>query len=198
MIKVAVTGGIGSGKSVVCKVFDHLGIPVFNADTEAKRLMDADQTIKHSLVTMFGSAIYRPNGYIDRKKLANIIFNDELALQNVNHLIHPAVYQSFLTWAEKQMTSYVIQEAAIVFENDHQHLFDQVVTVIAPHDLKIERCVQRDHSSRDAVLERMRNQLPDEYKIERSAYVINNDEQHLMLPQILQIHKELLNYGKVW
>jgi dephospho-CoA kinase len=198
MIKVAVTGGIGSGKSVVCKVFHHLGIPIFNADEEAKRLMDTDRSIKQGLSEMFGSTLYRSDGFIDRKKLAGIIFHDQLALQKVNQLIHPAVYESFQTWADLQKSEYIIQEAAIVFENDHQHRYDQIITVTAPFELRIARCIQRDQSNRESILERMHNQFSDEYKAERSAFIIVNDEKQLIVPQILEIHKELMNYGKIW
>lgn len=198
MIKVAVTGGIGSGKSIVCKVFQHLGIPVFNADEVAKQLIISQQNIKEGLKALFGASVYRSDGSIDRKMLADIIFNNQLALQKVNQLIHPVVYQAFQSWAKAQCSNYVIQEAAVIFENKHHDRFDVIVTVTAPLEVKIRRCIERDHSTRDDVLSRMKQQLPDEYKIEHSDFVITNDDQQLILPQIIAINKKLIKYGKIW
>lgn len=198
MISVAVTGGIGSGKSVVCKVFQHLGIPIFNADFQAKQLMQNDPVIKNMLLEYFGTDIYRSNGELDRKKLAKIIFNDQFALQKVNQLVHPAVYNAFQQWASQQVSRYVIQEAAVIFENNHQQRFDKIITVTAPNDLKINRTMQRDNIPREAVLQRIQNQLPDAYKVEHSNFTVINDDVHLIIPQILAIHKQLMNNGKIW
>lgn len=192
MIKVAVTGGIGSGKSIVCLVFEKLGIPVFHADSVAKQLMNEDNTVREKLIELFGADIYQKNEGIHRKKLAEIIFNNQIALQQVNAVVHPVVFTEFKNWAEKQKAPYVVQEAAIIFENNHQDRFDKIITVTAPTELKIERCMKRDSISRELVIERMKNQLPDEYKMERSDYVIMNDDKEMVLPQILNIHNKLI------
>lgn len=192
MMKVAVTGGIGSGKSVVCSVFNKMGIPVFNADFEAKQIVNYNETIKQKLIALFGADIYQQNGTIHRKKLADIIFNDKIALQNVNAIIHPAVYKAFQNWANIQKAPFVIQEAAIVFENGHTDRFDKIITVAAPIELKVERCIKRDGISKELVLERMKNQLPDDYKIEHSDFVVVNDNKQMILPQIIEIYNKLV------
>jgi len=192
MICVAITGGIGSGKSVVCKIFEKLGIPVFNADFEAKKLLNSSTTIRNNLTDLLGSDIYQANGDIHRKKMANRIFNDNFALQKVNEIVHPEVRKRFREWAEEQNSPYVIQEAAIIFESGQSHSFDKIITVTAPSELKIERVMKRDHVSREKVLERMNNQLPDELKVEKSDFVIVNDDIEMVIPQIIKIHKKLL------
>lgn len=192
MIKIAVTGGIGSGKSIVCKVFEMLGIPVFYADSEAKMLMDGNDELRSQIILLFGEDIYQQNGAIHRKKLASIIFNDKIALLKLNELVHPAVFNEFLSWSKTKDTKYVIQEAAVIFENGHAHRFDKIITVTAPIELKIDRCMKRDNINRELVIERMKNQMPDEEKAKRSDYVIVNDDAQLVLPQILKIHQSLI------
>lgn len=192
MLKVAVTGGIGSGKSIVCKVFRNLGIPIFNADSVAKELMNNNMEIRRQFIEWFGQDIYQENGDIHRKKLAEIIFNDNIALQKVNETIHPAVFNEFIQWAKVQTSPYVMQEAAIIFENGHTDRFDKIITVTAPVEVKISRCMKRDKVSRELVEDRMKNQLPDEYKINRSDFVIVNDDSKMILPQILNIHNTLI------
>jgi len=145
MICVAITGGIGSGKSVVCKIFEKLSIPVFNADFEAKKLMNSSTEIRNKLIDLFGSDIYQSNGDIHRKKMADLIFNNNFALQKVNEIVHPEVRKRFGEWAKEQNSPYVIQEAAIIFESGQFHSFDKIITVTAPSELKIERVMKRDH-----------------------------------------------------
>ena len=192
MLKLAVTGGIGAGKSIVCQVFQKIGIPVFHADVVAKELTNNNAELRHQLIELFGQDIYQENGDIHRKRLAEIIFNDNFALQKVNEIIHPAVFNSFVQWAMEQNSPYVIQEAAIIFENGHTERFDKIITVTAPTELKIERCMRRDRINRELVLERMKNQLPDEYKIKHSDFVVVNDGMDMILPQILNIHNSLI------
>lgn len=192
MIKVGITGGIGSGKSVVCSVFNKLGIPVFSADNTAIELMEKNQLVKSRLTALLGNDIYLDNGALDRKKMAGIIFNDQLVLRKVNEIVHPAVRNEFNSWAEKQTSAYVVQEAAILFESGQTSYFDKIVLVIAPLELKIERVMQRDNTTREKVLERMKNQWPDEKKIEQSDFVVLNDNSAMVLPQILEIHQKLI------
>lgn len=192
MIKVAVTGGIGSGKSVVCKIFEKIGIPVFNADFEAKKLINTSRTIHDKLVSLFGAAIYQSNGDIHRKKMADLIFNDNFALQKVNEIVHPEVRKRFIEWTEEQNSPYIIQEAAIIFESKQTQSFDKIITVTAPLELKIERVIKRDQVSKEEVYKRMQSQLPDEIKIAKSDFVIMNDEVEMIIPQIIEIHKNLI------
>lgn len=192
MLKIGITGGIGSGKSLVCTIFNKLGIPVFNADLVARQIMNTNRLVKAQLMNLLGNEIYLSNSTIHRKKLANIIFNDKFVLRKVNEIVHPVVRQEFIEWAEKQTSPYVIQEAAIIFENNQTHLFDKIITVTAPLDLKIERVIKRDSLTKEQVIERMENQLPDEEKIKRSDFVIYNDERKILIEQILEIHKMLI------
>ncbi len=192
MIKVAVTGGIGSGKSVVCKIFEKIGIPVFNADFEAKKLINTSRTIHDKLVSLFGAAIYQSNGDIHRKKMADLIFNDNFALQKVNEIVHPEVRKRFVEWAKEQNSPYIIQEAAIIFESKQTQSFDKIITVTAPLELKIERVIKRDQVSKEEVYKRIQSQLPDEIKIAKSDFVIMNDEVEMIIPQIIEIHKNLI------
>ncbi|MBN2264154.1 MAG: dephospho-CoA kinase [Prolixibacteraceae bacterium] len=190
MLKIGITGGIGSGKSLVCDVFKNLGIPVFNADLAAKHLMNNAPNIKQEISDSFGSDIYLKNNTLDRKKLASKIFNDQIALEKINAIVHPAVRNYFETWAQHQQTAYVIQEAAILYETGQIDQFDKIVLIIAPLEVKIERVMQRDTISRELVLERIKNQLPDSEKISKSDFVILNDGQQMLLPQILNIHNK--------
>jgi dephospho-CoA kinase len=192
MIKVAVTGGIGSGKSVVCKIFEKIGIPVFNADFEAKKLINTSRTIHDKLVSLFGAAIYQSNGDIHRKKMADLIFNDNFALQKVNEIVHPEVRKRFIEWGKEQNSPYIIQEAAIIFESKQTQSFDKIITVTAPLELKIERVIKRDQVSKEEVYKRMQSQLPDEIKIAKSDFVIMNDEIEMIIPQIIEINNKLI------
>lgn len=192
MLKIGLTGGIGAGKSYIGQIFTKLGVPIFIADIEARKIQLCNAAVIEKLTNLLGNDIYLPNGDINRKKLAQIIFNDKIALQKVNDIIHPAVREAFNKWATKQKASYVIQEAAIIFENQQAHNFDKIITVSAPAELRIKRVMKRDKISRTEVLKRMKNQLPDEIKIEQADFVINTDEGQLILPQIIDIHTKLI------
>ncbi len=192
MIKVAVTGGIGSGKTIVCKVFETLGVPVFYADIEAKRIMSENPIVKENLIALFGTDIYLPNGDIHRIKLADIIFNNEIALRKINDIIHPIVKNEFIKWSDNQSYHYVIQEAALIFESKMENLFDKIITVYAPEQIKIDRVMKRDNVSMKNVLERMSKQLDDDYKISKSDFLILNDDSEMIIPQIIKIHNNIL------
>ena len=191
MIKlIAITGGIGSGKSTVCKVFKTLGVPVYDADTQAKLLMNTDPELKSALQESFGSDIYC-NETLDRRKLAEIIFNDPLMLEKVNSWVHPAVARDFERWHQQQTAPYVLEEAAIIFESNMAHRFDKVILVTAPDDLRIERVCARDRVTPDSVRQRMANQWPEEKKIALADYIIYNDNRQMIIPQVTRIHDEL-------
>ena len=197
VLKVGITGGIGSGKSLVCKLFKILKVPVFEADLVAKDLLDHNGTIKNELIHLFGREICTAEQTIDRKKLASIIFNDNLALQKVNSIIHPKVKDSFFEWVANQDTPYILHEAAILFESGFYRLMDFNILITADRELRISRVMKRDGVDREEVLKRMRQQWPDEEK-ERLAQVIIRNENELIIPKVLEIDKKLKDHGKIW
>lgn len=197
-VKVGITGGIGSGKSTVCKVFRKLGIPVFEADSVAKQLMNTDESIRYGLVDLFGKGVYTPEGLVDRKKLASLIFNNDIQLQKVNELVHPVVRTEFLKWAEEQAVPYVIQEAAILFESGFYKMMDFTILVSAPEEERLVRVMKRDKSTAEQVRERMRKQWSDDERRKLASVEIKNAENDLIIPQIIEIDKQLREYGKIW
>jgi len=197
-ITVGITGGIGSGKSTICNIFRLLGAPVFVADVVAKELTNTSPEIKSGLIDLFGSDIYTPNGTINRKKLAGIIFNDKIQLQKVNELIHPVVRAEFLKWAQQQDAPYVIHEAAILFESGFYKMMDFTILVSAPEEMRIERVSLRDGSSAEEVKERMSKQWNDEQKRKLASIELVNDNRELLIPRIIEIDKQLKEYGKIW
>jgi dephospho-CoA kinase len=191
MLKVAVTGGIGSGKSMVCSLFEKLCIPVFYADDVAKTLLDSDIEIREMLIKNFGTGIFDTNFKLNRTKFASIIFNNKKALSTTNEIVHPVVRKEFNSWAEHQNSPYVIQEAALIFESGQSEYFDKIITVSAPVEIRIERVMKRDNIAREKVLERIKNQLDEEIKCKQSDFIIVNDSKQMLLPQIINIHNNL-------
>ena len=192
MLKVGLTGGIGSGKTLIGEMFKRLGIPVFNADTEAKNIINSDTDIITKMKNYFGDDIYNEKG-VDRKKLASIIFNDKNALEIVNSIIHPKVRECFFNWAERQNKSpYVIEEAAILFESNAYKELDITINIHADELLRINRVLERDKTTEEAVKNRMNNQLTDDERIKLADFTIYNDDKQMVLPQVLEIHNEIL------
>lgn len=191
MLKVGLTGNIGSGKTTVCRVFEMLGVPVYYADEEARKLFTRDDVIGR-LVGIFGRDVLDGSGRPDRKKIAGIAFNDRVRLEKLNALIHPLVRQQFEAWhASQSDTPYTIQEAAILFETGHYRHFDRTILVTAPEDVRIDRVCRRDKASPEEVTARMKNQT-DQQELEKLAdFVIFNDGRLLVIPQILRIHELL-------
>ena len=193
MLKIGIAGGIGSGKSTVCRIFEHLGAPIYYADSEAKMLMSTNEVIVSELVQLFGKQIYMPNGELDRARLAGIIFNDSTALQKVNALVHPQVALHFEKWVLAQKSAaYVLKEAAILFESGSYKAMDFNVLVTAPTELRIERCMARDGATAEDIRRRIANQWTDEKKAELSDFLIINDETQLLIPQIISLHNQFL------
>jgi len=192
-MKLGITGGIGSGKTSVCKVFNVLGIPVFSADPEAREIMDNDRKIRRAINEIVGKNIY-PGGKLGRMELASLIFNDRDLLEKVNSLVHPVVFEHFNRWAEKQTTPYVIMEAAILFESGASKLVDRVATIVAPVEERISRVTRRNKLNREQVMERIKNQMTDDQRIKMSDYVINNSENDMIIPVILRINEDLLTH----
>ncbi len=191
MLKVGVTGGIGAGKSVVCRVFQTLGIPVFNADDTAKRLMETDAALVTSIRSLFGDNVYI-DGRLDRKKLAAIVFDQPALLQQLNALVHPATIAYGNTWMQEQTSPYVIKEAAIFFESGSYKEMDVMIGVSAPENIRIGRAMQREGMTREKVLQRIASQMDDAEKMKRCDYVIINDGSTALIPQVLEVHKALL------
>ncbi len=191
MIKVGLTGGIGSGKSTVAKIFQALGYPVYIADTRAKELMVKDSELVSSIKKVFGEDIYSSNGTIDRQKLASIVFKDKKALEKLNSLVHPAVKRDFKLWCTRQDSSIVFEEAAILFETGSDKYFDKTILVTASKEERIRRVINRDQTTREAVESRMANQWSQEKKIQLADYIINNEGDELVIPQVLKLIQDL-------
>jgi dephospho-CoA kinase len=195
---IGITGGIGSGKSTVCQVFKLLGVPVFEADLVAKKLIRSNSVIKTELINLYGEDIYTPEGEVNRKKLAAIIFNDDIQLVRVNKLVHPVVREEFKSWAERQKAEYVIHEAAILFESGFYKMMDYTILVTAPENQRLKWVTKRDNIPANQVKERMAKQWTDEQKRTLATLEIKNDNKELIIPQIIKINKQLIEDGKIW
>jgi dephospho-CoA kinase len=187
---IGLTGGIGSGKSVVAKIFTTLGIPVFNADEEAKHIMQSNPEMKAKLIEQFGTDIYNEHG-LDKEKLASIVFNDSFQLQLLNAIVHPMTIQAAKDWAAKQTSPYVIKEAALIFESGAADGLFKVIGVTAPLSLRIQRVMQRDGVSKEQVEARMQHQISDTIKMRLCDYVIQNNNQEMLIPQVLELDKAI-------
>ncbi len=189
---VGLTGGIGSGKTTVGRMFAELGVPVYNSDEQAKQLMESSTTLKKSLKTLLGEAAYR-GGSLNKTFISERVFNDKPLLNTMNSIVHPAVRKHFLAWSKQQKAPYVIQEAAIIFEIGSQDFYDKIILVTAPENLRIHRVMDRNpKNSTKAIKARMRNQWADAQKIEVSDFVIENFELKSTELQVLNIHRALL------
>lgn len=189
MLKVGLTGGIGSGKSVVAKVFESLGIPVYYADDAAKQLMNTDATLKAAIIKNFGKECYK-NGQLDRKYLASIVFNNKEKLQLLNSLTHPATIADANKWMQRQKAPYIIKEAALLFESGANKGLDHVIGVSSPLSLRLKRVMQRDGLSKEEVMQRMNKQMDEDKKLKLCDFIIVNNEEELLLPQVLELHKK--------
>ncbi|MCF8273158.1 MAG: dephospho-CoA kinase [Flavobacteriaceae bacterium] len=188
---VGLTGGIGSGKTTVANMFHALGVPVYIADEEAKKLMTSSKVIKRKLITLFGDDAYI-NGTLNKPFIAKTIFNDKTVLEKMNHIIHPRVGSHFKKWMLKQNAPYVIKEAAILFENGSYMQYDFIITVTASKELKIKRLLKRDNTTKQNIETIMKNQWSDEEKIKRSNFVIINSELENTSQQVAKIHQQIL------
>jgi dephospho-CoA kinase len=189
---IGLTGGIGAGKTTVAAVFKTLGIPVFNADEVAKGLMQTSPVIKEQLINTFGKQVYAANGILDKTYLAGIVFKDKYQLELLNAIVHPITIQAAKDWAAKQSSPYVIKEAALIFESAAADGLTAVIGVSAPLNLRIQRVMERDACSKIEVEQRMRHQISDSIKLKLCDWVIQNNEQDLVLPQVLKVHEAIL------
>lgn len=194
MLKIGITGGIGSGKSIVCNIFAQLGVPVYNADAMAKHLMQTDSELATALKINFGGVVFTSENELDRQRLAGIVFTDKNKLNILNSLVHPAVAKDFEKWVEIHAgASYVLKEAAILFESGANKGLDYVITVSAPEALRFSRVVKRDIANLAQVKNRAQNQLPEEQRNKLADFALVNDEQQLLIPQVLKLHEHFLN-----
>jgi dephospho-CoA kinase len=195
MLKVGITGGIGSGKTTICKVFETLGIPVFYADEVAKQLMITDLILIEGVKEAFGTLSYLPNGILNNQHIANIVFNNKAELEKLNSLVHPAVFRAFDTW-EKEMSHsvpYTLKEAALLFESGSYKMCDKNILVTAPLSLKLARVMQRDGITEAQVQARMDKQFTDEQKAKMADYFIDNTENSSVILQVLDLHQQFLS-----
>jgi len=193
MLKIGITGNIGSGKTTVSKVFEVLGIPVFYADEAAKNVMTADEILIGEIKMAFGAASYFDDGSLNRKYIANIVFNNQAQLAKLNSIVHPAVFRTFDNWvANIKDAPYVMKEAALLFESGSYKMCDKTIMVDAPLELRIKRVMQRDGFSREEILSREARQFTEEKKVAMADYVIKNDDTQLVIPQVLGLHAQFL------
>lgn len=184
MVKIGITGGIGSGKSVVATLLRLYGIPVYIADEESKRLTNSSPVIRRALVDLVGEAVYDADGKLDKPRLANFIFGQPEHLARVNAIIHPEVNRDFLDWSERQEKAFCAIESAILFESGFDRIVDLKLMVLAPLEIRLERAIARDHASREALERRIKSQMADEEKASRSDFVIHNDGRQALIPQV--------------
>jgi dephospho-CoA kinase len=193
MLKIGLTGNIGSGKTTIAKVFELLGIPVFYADDEAKKVMVTDAILIDALKQTFGPASYFEDGSLNRKHIAGIVFNNEAELKKLNALVHPATFRAFDHWLQNIHTApYVIKEAALLFESDSYKMCDRSLLVSAPLENRIARVIKRDHITRAEVESREARQFTEEKKKQLANDVIVNDDHQLVIPQVLTLHEQYL------
>lgn len=192
-LKICVTGGIGTGKSTVCRVFELLGVPVYRSDERAKLLMTSDATIIAGLKQLFGTETYHPDGTIDKTRLANIIFSNEQHRHALQAVVHPAVWIDFEKWCENQHGhDYVIQESALIYENNWQDRFDYILTTTCPAAEKLARVVKRDNCNEQQALQRINSQMGDEEKATRSHFVIDTGKTSRIIQHIIDINEKLI------
>jgi dephospho-CoA kinase len=190
-IQIGLTGGIGSGKSTVAKVFELLHVPVYYADDRSKFILQNNPTVHDKLKAIWGDQVFQANGLVDKRALADIVFNNESELHKLNAIMHPLVAEDYAQWLSVQNTEYVMKEAAILIESGSYKSYDKIIVVTVPEALAIERVKSRDNVSVEQVKARMSKQMPAQEKIKYADFVIENDGIKMLIPQILEIHKKL-------
>jgi dephospho-CoA kinase len=192
MKQIGITGNIGSGKSTVAKIFATIGIPIYDADARAKSVMTENVSLKADLITLLGTEAYLMDGSLDRAYIASQVFKNQALLGELNALVHPAVFKDYDEWVLVQTAPYILKEAALLYESGSYKKLDKIIVVHCPDELRIQRTMKRDHSTREAVLERLQKQMPQAEKMARADFLINNDENNLLIPQVMQLHQQLL------
>ena len=192
MIKVAITGGIGTGKTTILNMFADKGIPVFNSDEIAREIMNTNPLLKNKIITAFGDKAYDKNK-LNKKYLSNVVFNNKTLLKKINSIVHPYVSDEFNSWIKKQDSKYVIYESAIIFENQGEGFFDKIICVTAPEDDVISRVMKRNNFSKDKIKSIINKQLPYKAKIQKSDYVIENVDISKLSDRVLEIHNNIID-----
>jgi dephospho-CoA kinase len=195
MLKVGLTGGIGSGKSLVAEMFKLLEVPVLHADDTARYLMENDAKLKSAIGQLFGKEVYE-NGRLNRSFLASVVFNDKAKLEQLNALVHPATIAFGQQWAAAQTTPYTIKEAAIFFESGSYKDMDKMIGVYAPIEMRLQRAMSRDNATEEVIRQRMDKQMNEEEKMKRCDFIIDNDETKSVIDQVLKLHEELLQLAE--
>lgn len=196
-LQIGITGGIGSGKSLVCRIFSLLNVPVYDADSRAKAIMTTDGILVSQITKEFGVLSYRAEGVLNREYLAQHVFNDSEKLKTLNALVHPRVTVDFEQWLSEQQAPYVLKEAALLFEAKSNATLDKVIVVSAPENLRVARVLARDkHRTEQQVKDIIRNQLSEEEKLKRADYIIMNNESQPIIPQVLELHALFLEQAK--
>lgn len=191
MLRVGITGGIGSGKSTICKLFALLGAPVFDADATAKLVMVTDEQLIKELKKAFGIEVYFEDGTLNRGYLAAAVFNDAEQLALLNSIVHPATFRAYDAWADTHKNNaYIVKEAALLFETEAHKRNDINIMITAPEHLRIQRAMLRDGTTEEQIRDRMQHQLPEQVKVQRADYVIYNTEEELVIPQVLALHQQ--------
>jgi dephospho-CoA kinase len=194
-LRIGLTGGIGSGKTTVAHIFEVLGIPVYYADAAAKKIMNEDSEVKIKIVGHFGEQAYK-NNILDRHWLAAEIFNNPEKLTLLNSIVHPATIADAEAWMKQQATPYAVKEAALIFESGAEKHLDFVIGVSSPQALRIQRVMQRENTTEEMVMARLNRQMNEEEKMQRCDFVLINNEEELLLPQVIALHEKLLLLSK--
>ncbi len=192
MKTIGITGGIGSGKTTCCRIFETLGIPVYYADPRAKKLMTSDKLLKAQIKELLGKDAYFRNGRLNRGFIASKIFNDKALLKKMNGMVHPAVGRDVIAWASQQDAPYILYEAALLVENGSYKNFNKLIVVSCPQEERIRRVMSRDDVDMKDVKARMKHQLPESKKLAVADFVIVNDGQEMLIPQIMEVHEQIL------
>ena len=191
MIKVAITGGIGTGKTTISSMFSDKGIPVFNSDEIAKEIMNTDSLLKNEIVTAFGDKAYDKNK-LNKEYLSDVVFNNEILLKKINSIVHPYVAEEFNSWIQEQNSKYIIYESAIIFENQAEDFFDKIICVTASEEEVISRIMKRNDFSVDKIKSIINKQLPNDAKVQKSDYVIESMNISKLSDKVLEIHNDIM------
>lgn len=194
-LKIGVTGGIGSGKSTVCSIFSHLGVPVYDADNRAKQLMHENEDLQKDLRQSFGWDVYTKEGILDRAYLSKIVFNNAAQLKILNGIVHPAVFDDYNKWVREQAEAghlYSVKEAALLIESGSFQSLDKLIVVTCPIDIRLERITKRDHIRKEDVLKRIDNQISDKDRLQYADYVIKNSTNISLIKQVIALHHQFL------
>ncbi|MCO6461507.1 MAG: dephospho-CoA kinase [Saprospiraceae bacterium] len=192
MLKVGITGGIASGKSLIASMFNLLGVPVYCADFEAKRLIQQDEEIRTAIIDLLGKESYDETGMYNTRYVAAKVFNDAVMLKTLGEIVHPKVKEDYLNWAKSQSFTYSLHESALIFEGGFNSLLDKVIVVSTPIDLRLKRLIHRDKLSEQEAVKRINSQFSDKEKERMADYIIYNDARHSVINQIVELHHKLL------